>query len=130
MWKVIYFSMHFESTAYFVPRLSPGLVIFQNYHFCSFFFLPYPPSASPPLPPSLVKLVGTLPVSSLYTTHTSLRSAISPSFPFPSLFLFYVCSSTRLCVQSYDGWRRRRVGVAETVVTTTWSSKSIDDLSF
>ena len=43
--------MHSKSIAYFVPRLPPGLVIFQNYLFCFFlFFLPYPPSASPFLP--------------------------------------------------------------------------------
>ena len=44
------FFMHSKSTAYFVPRLPPGLVIFQNYPFYSFFPLPYPPSASLSLP--------------------------------------------------------------------------------
>ena len=31
------FFMHFEPAAYFIPRLPPGLVIFQNYSFCFFF---------------------------------------------------------------------------------------------
>ena len=52
------------------------------YRDCPFFFLPYPPSASPSLPSETGRLV-----SSPIATHTSLRSAISPSIPFHSLFL-------------------------------------------
>ena len=56
IWKLAFnvesyiFFMPSEPAAYFVPRLSPDLVIFQNYPFCSFFFFPYPPSASHSLP--------------------------------------------------------------------------------
>ena len=77
--------MHFELATYFVSKLPPGLVIFQNYHFCSFFFSSC--THHPLLLPSPVKLVGTLPASSPAATHTSLRLAISPSLSFLSLFL-------------------------------------------
>ena len=93
MWKSAFnvesyiFFMHYESVAYFVSRLPPGLVIFQNYHFC-FFFLPYPPSVSPSLPNetgqhfanaiigrhSHLSPVGNLPLPSS-----------PPPFPFPPL---------------------------------------------
>ena len=63
--------MHSKPAAFFVPRLP-------------FFFssLPYPPSTSPSLPSETGH-----PASSPAATHTSLRSAISSSLPFPSFFL-------------------------------------------
>ena len=81
MWKVIYFS-HYEPAAYFVSRLPPGLMIFQNYHFCFF-----SRTHHPYLPPFPMKPVSTLPMFSLATTHTSFRLVISFSLPFRSLFL-------------------------------------------
>ena len=76
--------MHSKSIAYFVPRLPPGLVIFQNYLFCFFlFFLPYPPSASPFLPSETGGL------RHHRSTLTPLFGRQSPplSLSFPSLFL-------------------------------------------
>ena len=65
----------------------------SNYPF--YFFSPVP-AASPSLP---LKLAGTLPMSSSTVTHTSLRSPISPSLPFSSLFLslsfpFHITTAT------------------------------------
>ena len=66
MWKVIYFSCTLRRLHILCQHCPPCLVIFQNYPFCSFFFvLSYPPL---PLPPSLVKPTGTLPASSLAAT--------------------------------------------------------------
>ena len=66
MCKVIYFSCTLRRLHILCQNCPPCLVIFQNYPFCSFFFvLSY---HHLPLPPSLVKPTGTLPASSLAAT--------------------------------------------------------------
>ena len=71
MWKIIYFSC----------TLSWLHIL---YRYCLLFFSFYTDHS--PLPPFPMKPTNTLPMSSPTVTHTSLRSVISPSLPFSSLF--------------------------------------------
>ena len=82
----------------FCAKIVPGSSDFPKLSFLFFFYFPPVPTIRLSLPSSLVKPTGTLSMSSPDTTHTFLRSAISPFFPFPSLLIFYVSSSTRLYV--------------------------------
>ena len=84
MWKVTYFSCTL-SRLHILCRDCPRVQWFSKIILFIHFF----PSRThhPPLPPFPVKSADVLLVSSLVATHTSLWSAISPSLPFPSLYL-------------------------------------------
>ena len=72
--------MHYEPAAYFVSRLPPGLMIFQNYHFC--FFFSYPPSVSPSLPNETGQHFADVLIGR--HSHLSPVGNLSlPPFPFP-----------------------------------------------
>ena len=116
--KSYIFFMHFEPVEYFVPRLPPGLVIFQNYIFC-FFSLPYPPSASSSLPSEIGRrFIG---VITGRHSHLSLvgNLPLSP-FPFPLSLSWWCrkgrtranhmrcCCRCRRMSNSHSHWRRRR----------------------
>ena len=76
------FFMHSELATYVVPRLPPSLVIFQNYPFC-FFFLPYPPSASPSLPSETNRHFAGV-ITGLHSHLPPIGNL--PLFPFPFPF--------------------------------------------
>ena len=122
------FFMHSEPTTYFVPRLSPGLVIFQNYPFCSFFFPPVP-AIRLSLIPSSVKSISTLLTLSPTAAHTSLRLAISLPLSFPSIFLS-LSFSFDITKKEKEGRKRER-GVGFRPVRAVsddrwWSWQSVD----
>ena len=99
------FFMHSEPTTYFVPRLSPGLVIFQNYPFYSFFFSSH--TRHPPLSPSLLSEID----QHFAGVITDRRSHLSPigNLP-PSLLPFHISLSFILFRHHQDRERGKEKG--------------------
>ena len=107
------FFMHSEPTTYFVPRLSPGLVIFQNYPFCSF-FSSY--TRHPPLSPSLLSEID----QHFAGVITDRRSHLSPVGNLPPSLLPFPISLSFILFRHHQERERGKVKGREEEVSGLW----------